>query len=64
MKRRVFLIVLAAVLALPLTLIALLYTEAGTRWMLRQGFAFLPAEITVDSIEGRMLGRLTLTGFD
>jgi autotransporter translocation and assembly factor TamB len=64
MKKRVFLIVLAAVLALPLVLIGLLYTEAGTRWLLRQGFAFLPAEIAADAIEGRLLGRLTLTGFD
>lgn len=64
MKKRALLIVLAVVLALPVGLFGLLNTQAGTRWLLRQGFAFLPAEVTADTIEGRLLERLTLTGFD
>jgi autotransporter translocation and assembly factor TamB len=64
MKPRVLLVVLAAVLALPLALIGLLYTETGSRWVVRQAFSFLPDEIAADMIEGRLLGRLTLTGFD
>lgn len=64
MKKRVLLIVLAVVLSLPVGLAGLLNTQAGTRWLLRQGFAFLPAEVTAATIEGRLLERLTLTGFD
>ncbi|MGJ0486718.1 MAG: translocation/assembly module TamB domain-containing protein [Methylomicrobium sp.] len=64
MKKRVLLIVLAVVLSLPVGLFGLLNTQAGTRWLLRQGFAFLPAEVTADTIEGRLLQRLTLTGFE
>jgi autotransporter translocation and assembly factor TamB len=64
MKQRALLIVLAAVLALPLALIGLLYTETGSRWAVRQAFGFLPAEAAADAIQGRLLGRLTLTGFD
>jgi autotransporter translocation and assembly factor TamB len=68
MKLRVWAIIAASVLSvvllLAIGLFALLNSQAGSRWLLRQGFAYLPAEVTAETIEGRLTDRLILTGFD
>lgn len=64
MKKRWLWIGPAVVLLLLIALFGLLNTQAGSRWLVRQGFAFLPAEVAVDRVEGRLTDRLTLTGFD
>jgi autotransporter translocation and assembly factor TamB len=64
MMKRWLLIGPAVVLALLIALFGLLNSQAGSRWLVRQGFAFLPAEVAVDRVEGRLTDRLTLTGFD
>jgi len=62
-KRSIFLIIIIMVLIIPVGLIGLISTEAGSRWLLRTVFSVLPAQVSVATTEGRLLDRLSLTDF-
>jgi len=62
-KRSLFLIVIVMVLIIPVGLIGLISSEAGSRWLLRTVFSVLRARVSVATTEGRLLDRLSLTDF-
>ena len=62
-KRIVLLIVILIVLIIPVGLFGLISTEAGSHWLLRKVFSALPAQVSVATIEGRLLDRVSLTDF-
>ncbi|SJM89322.1 Translocation and assembly module TamB [Crenothrix polyspora] len=64
MKKRWGIFFLILVLIIPLTLFGLISSESGSRWLLQSVFSFIPAQITIDATEGRLIDRLTLTGFN
>jgi translocation and assembly module TamB len=51
------------VLIIPVGLLGLISTEAGSAWLLRKVFSILPAQVSVATIEGRLLDRISLTDF-
>ncbi|MDO9424365.1 MAG: translocation/assembly module TamB domain-containing protein [Methylobacter sp.] len=59
MKKRLALIGLMLVLMIPVGLFGLMYSSTGSRWLLQ---SVLPAQVSVEGIEGRLLDRITLTG--
>ncbi|MGR9037077.1 MAG: translocation/assembly module TamB domain-containing protein, partial [Gammaproteobacteria bacterium] len=63
MKKRFLLAVLVLVLAFPAGLVGLMSTEAGSRFLLQAVFWLLPAEVSVKTVEGRLLDRLALHEF-
>ena len=64
MKKRIaFFVVILVALIIPVGLFGLISSEAGSHWLLRKVFLVLPAQVTVASIEGRLLDRVTLTDF-
>jgi autotransporter translocation and assembly factor TamB len=64
MKKRIaLLIVMLIALIIPVGLFGLISTEAGSHWLLRKVFSVLPAQVSVASIEGRLLDRIALTDF-
>ena len=62
-KRNAFLIVMLIVLIIPVGLFGLISTETGSNWLLRTVFSALPAQVSVATIEGRLLDRISLTDF-
>jgi translocation and assembly module TamB len=59
MKKRIaLLIVMLIALIIPVGLFGLISTEAGSHWLLRKVFSVLPAQVSVASIEGRLLDRI------
>ncbi|MDD1643072.1 MAG: hypothetical protein LUQ29_07385, partial [Methylococcaceae bacterium] len=62
-KRAAILIVILIVLIIPVGLFGLISSEAGSHWLLRKVFSALPAHVSVATIEGRLLDRITLTDF-
>ena len=54
----------AALLLLPAMVgfIWLVGTESGLRWVYQQAGAYLPEELTIDKIEGRLIEAITVTG--
>ncbi len=64
MKMRIaLLIVILIVLIIPVGLFGLISSEAGSHWLLRNVFSVLPAQVSVATIEGRLLDRISLTDF-
>ena len=64
MKKRIaLLIVMLIVLIIPVGLFGLISSEAGSHWLLRKVFSALPAQVSVATIEGRLLDRVSLTDF-
>lgn len=63
MKKRVVLILLMAVLLIPAGLFALLNSEAGSRWLVRQILSALPAQASVQQISGSLLKQISLKQF-
>ena len=61
MKKRVWLIILVLVLSVPACLLGLMSTTAGSRWLLQTVFYFLPAHVSVETVQGRLLDRLALS---
>ncbi|WP_340122079.1 translocation/assembly module TamB domain-containing protein [Methylobacter svalbardensis] len=59
MKKRLALLGLMLVLMIPVGLLGLMSSSSGSRWLLQ---AVLPAQVSVENIEGRLLDRITLTG--
>ncbi|MGR9015177.1 MAG: translocation/assembly module TamB domain-containing protein, partial [Gammaproteobacteria bacterium] len=59
MKKRLVLIGLLLVLMLPILLIGLMNSTTVSRWLVQ---AVLPAQVSVESIDGRLLDRITLLG--
>jgi len=60
MKKPVILIVLLLALIIPLGLLGLANSETGSRWLLQQFLSRLPAQVSVASIEGRLLDGIQL----
>lgn len=63
MKRRFILISLLIIPAITAGLIGLISTETGSRWLLRQVLSYLPAQVSVATIQGRLIDRISLTEF-
>lgn len=63
MKRRLILISLSIILAIPAGLIGLISTETGSHWLLRQVFSHLPAQVSVATIQGRLIDHILLIDF-
>ncbi|MDD5319983.1 MAG: translocation/assembly module TamB domain-containing protein [Methylococcales bacterium] len=57
------LIIMLIVLIIPVGLFGLASSEAGSHWLLRKVFSALPAHVSVATIEGRLLDRVSLTDF-
>jgi autotransporter translocation and assembly factor TamB len=64
MKKRWGIFLLILVLMIPITLFGLISSESGSRWLMQRIFSFIPAQISAESITGRLIDRLTLTGFN
>ncbi|MGZ5052553.1 MAG: translocation/assembly module TamB domain-containing protein [Methylobacter sp.] len=60
--KRALLIILLVLLLIPAALLALLGTETGSRWLVRTALNYLPAQASVESIDGRLLDRIVLSG--
>ncbi|MGZ8223790.1 MAG: translocation/assembly module TamB domain-containing protein [Methylobacter sp.] len=60
MRKRIILVVLLIILIIPAGLLALVSSNTGSRWLLRQVFATLPAQVSVETIEGRLIDRVSL----
>ncbi|MGY6277518.1 translocation/assembly module TamB domain-containing protein [Methylomonas sp. MgM2] len=63
MKKRLALILLSLILLIPAGLFAMLNTETGSRWLLRRILSALPAQTSIQKVEGRLLNRIGITGF-
>lgn len=61
MKKRLLLIGLIFMLMIPVSLIGLMSSASGSRWLVRTVLSSLSARISVKSIEGRLAERLVLT---
>jgi translocation and assembly module TamB len=60
MKKRIILIILLTVLIIPAGFLAVISSETGSRWLLQQIFAKLPAQVSVENIEGRLIDHILL----
>jgi translocation and assembly module TamB len=60
MIKRIMLIALMLGLIIPVALVGLMSSATGSRWLLQTVFANLP--ISVAAIDGRLLGRIQLSG--
>ena len=64
MKKRIaLLIIMLIVLIIPAGIFGLISSEAGSHWLLRTVISVLPAHVSVATIEGRLLDRVSLTDF-
>ncbi len=63
MKKRVALLLVLLLVLLPAGLYGLISSEDGSQWLLRMVFSTLPARVSVATMEGRLLDRISLTGF-
>ncbi len=61
MKNRLLLICLILLLILPVGLLGLMSSDAGSRWLLQTVFSSLPAQVSAKTIEGRLLERLAIS---
>jgi len=61
MMKRTVLIILIVLLMIPVGLLGLMYSAAGSRWLLQTVFSHLPAQVSVASIEGSLLERMVLS---
>lgn len=61
MKKRIVLFGFLILLLIPAGLLVLMNSETGSRWLLQHVLARLPAQISVKTIEGRLLERLVLS---
>jgi translocation and assembly module TamB len=59
MKKRLSLIFLSVLLAIPVSLFGIMGSEKGTRWLLQ---TVLPANISIQTINGTLLNHLSLDG--
>ncbi|WP_394752841.1 translocation/assembly module TamB domain-containing protein [Crenothrix sp.] len=55
-------ILLVFLVLIPMGFVWLISDEAGSRWLLQRIFSMLPAQISVEKIQGRLIDRLSLTG--
>jgi translocation and assembly module TamB len=62
-KRLALLVVTFIVLSIPLGIFGLIRTDSGSEWLLRRIFLILPAQVSVATIDGRLLDRVSITGF-
>ncbi|MDT8385054.1 MAG: translocation/assembly module TamB domain-containing protein [Gammaproteobacteria bacterium] len=63
--KRLLRIGIAGLLLIPLLgLVWLLMTQSGLRWAYHYGQSYLPGELSLDSLEGQLLGPITIQGLD
>ena len=60
MKRRLLFISLLLVLMIPVGLVGLMNSASGSRWLLQIVFSSMPAQVSVKTIEGRLLDRVVI----
>lgn len=61
MMKRILLIILVLLLTIPVGLLGLMYSTTASRWLLQTAFSYLPAQVSVKSIEGRLLERIVMS---
>jgi translocation and assembly module TamB len=61
MMKRTLLVILVLLLMIPAGLLGLMNSTTGSRWLLQTAFSYLPAQVSVKGIEGRLLGRIVLS---
>ncbi|MGZ4992291.1 MAG: translocation/assembly module TamB domain-containing protein, partial [Methylobacter sp.] len=59
--KRILLIILVLLLMIPVGLLGLINSTTGSRWLLQTVFSYLPAQVSVKAIEGRLLERIVLS---
>lgn len=59
--KRILLIIVFVLLMIPASLLGLMNSASGSRWLLQAVFSYLPAQVSVKSIEGRLLERIVLS---
>ncbi len=63
--KRALRILIAILLLTPVIVLAwLATTESGLRWAYQQAESYLPGELTMNKLEGRLIGPITLKGFE
>ena len=60
--RRFWLLLLFIVLLIPVALWVTASTERGSRWLINSTLHLLPADVSIQQIDGSLLDSLTLTG--
>jgi len=63
MKKRLVLLILAVILLIPTTLLVLLNTDSGTRWVLQGLLSAIPVTASAEKIEGSLLKQIRITRF-
>ncbi|MGZ5030254.1 MAG: translocation/assembly module TamB domain-containing protein, partial [Methylobacter sp.] len=61
MKKRSALVILIVLLMIPLGLLGMMGSATGSRWLLMTVFSHLPIQVSVASIEGRLLERIVMS---
>lgn len=51
-------------LILALCIVWLITTQSGLRWTYQQAMTYLPSEVTIDKLEGRLIGPITIRGIE
>ena len=64
MKRLISIFIIAVVIVPGMLLSWLLLTESGLQWSYHKAEPYLPVELNIDSLEGRLLGPITINGLD
>jgi len=64
MKRRLRRLTVILLLAPAIALAWLTTTESGLHWAYQQSKAYLPGELTLTKLEGRLIGPITVTGLE
>ena len=57
-KRLALLVITFIVVSIPLGIFSLIRTDSGSEWLLRKIFLVLPAQVSVATIDGRLLDRV------
>ncbi|MDP1666554.1 MAG: translocation/assembly module TamB domain-containing protein [Methylobacter sp.] len=61
MMKRILLIILIVLLTIPVGLLGLMNSVTGSRWLLQTVFSNLPVQVSVKTIDGRLLERIVLS---
>ncbi|TRX03305.1 translocation/assembly module TamB domain-containing protein [Candidatus Methylobacter oryzae] len=59
--KRILPVIVFVLLTIPAGLLGLMNSASGSRWLLQTVFSYLPAQVSVNSIDGRLLERIVLS---
>ena len=62
MTKRCLLFLAILALIIFIALAGLMSNEAGSRWLLQGVFSIIPAQVTVEKVQGRLIDRISLAG--